>query len=1202
MRRSAVSGFALLIVVVLLLPLNVHSSEAASKGLPRQGTLKILVAGVGPAGISNVVVTGPRFKRIIHRSTTLEGLSPGRYVLHPRRFIEVRGADNPGPDVRAVVVRGRTARVTAYYFFVPKTTLTITPSQTISVAGSAGSEQTLVLSSTAPPVKVGDILASGPTPNDPLGYLLKVSSVSTAGGQDTVGAVPATLSQAIPNGSLDLSSVLASLNSALGTGPAAVTNVIRSHSTSSRAFGKFGLECSGSASVDVVPSLGFSFTGANSLLHWDGFSTSGSVSIDFAVAAGIALTASGAADCTANATVIDGVGPTVVLDAGIPVVLTPTYSVKLKGTASLSASVSQTLSDTVGVHMEAQIPPHFTSVVSSPDQGVVVNGTASGSIDLGLTATVGIKIDGVVGLNIDANPHFNFNVTPEATPWWTMQGCIDGGFSADVVFDTVIDQTSALSWCRTLAKAAGSLPSSSVPTPSTLRNKVVTAPDKSSWFVDSSGFRHSIPDTDTFFAMTAKYGAAIVLPNQSDLESIPIGSPAIEPPLLYAPGLIGGIIQTSPDSKGAVQSWVVESDGLRHWIPNYATDLCAMYVKDIPVKKASLSLSVVGTIPLSATNYSCDLSNTILQAQDQPAPLPSYFYIGGQYHWIPDQWTFRYDTEHGATLVKVPTQSQIFGLPNGGTQAPQLNVNDLPTKAIIQLDSGWTSGRSWVIRSGLRELIPFVQDDVCWRDLNNYQVVVLAQSQIDLVTPASTPGQCIIGNAIVTSSDGTSYFVDTTNSRHWIPDTDTYAVLVSQKNPVYGPWPAADVLLIPKGTDVAPVINPAAVLNTIIRRSDGVSWVVDGSGVRHHIPYVQDDVCWRDLKNLPVSRTGLTSDQANSLPEGSAWPCVIGNAVVKSSDGTSYFVDTTNTRHWIPDTETFGVLAKSYPVYGPWPAADVVLIPAGPNQPQMINPASVLNTIIRRSDGVSWVVDGSGVRHHIPYVQDDGCWRVLSDIPVRRTGRPFDQANSMHEGSAWPCVIGNAVVKSSDGTSYFVDTTNTRHWIPDTETFGVLAKSYPVYGPWPAADVVLIPAGPNQPQMINPASVLNTIIRRSDGVSWVVDGSGVRHHIPYVQDDVCWRDLKNLPVSRTGLTSDQANSLPEGSAWPCVIGNAVVKSSDGTSYFVDTTNTRHWIPDTETFGVLAKSYPVYGPWPAADVVLIPAGPNQPQMINPASVL
>src|SRR5487761_2650418 len=1108
MRRSAVSGFALLIVVVLLLPLNVHSSEAASKGLPRQGTLKILVAGVGPAGISNVVVTGPRFKRIIHGTTTLKGLSPGRYVLHPRRLIEVRGADNPGPDVRAVVVRGRTARVTAYYFFVPKTTLTITPQQTVSIAGAAGSAQTPVLSSTAPPVKVGDILASGPTPNDPLGYLLKVSSVSTAGGQDTVGAVPATLSQAIPNGSLDLSSVLASLNSALGTGPAAVTNVIRSHSTSSRAFGKFGLECSGSASVDVVPSLGFSFTGANSLLHWDGFTTSG------------------AADCTANATVIDGVGPTVVLDAGIPVVLTPTYSVKLKGTASLSASVSQTLSDTVGVHMEAQIPPHFTSVVSSPDQGVVVNGTASGSIDLGLTATVGIKIDGVVGLNIDANPHFNFNVTPEATPWWTMQGCIDGGFSADVVFDTVIDQTSALSWCRTLAKAAGSLPSSSVPTPSTLRNKVVTAPDKSSWFVDSSGFRHSIPDTDTFFAMTAKYGAAIVLSNQSDLESIPIGSPAIEPPLLYAPGLIGGIIQTSPDSKGAVQSWVVESDGLRHWIPNYATDLCAMYVKDIPVKKASLSLSVVGTIPLSASNYSCDLSNTILQAQDQPAPFPSYFYIGGQYHWIPDQWTFRYDTEHGATLVKVPTQSQIFGLSNGGTQAPQLNVNDLPTKAIIQLDSGWTSGRSWVIRSGLRELIPFVQDDVCWRDLNNYQVVVLAQSQINLVTPASTPGQCIIGNAIMKSSDGTSYFVDTTNTRHWIPDTDTYAVLVSQKNPVYGPWPAADVLLIPKGTGVAPVLNPAAVLNTIIRRSDGVSWVVDGSGVRHHIPYVQDDVCWRDLKNLPVSRTGLTSDQANSLPEGSAWPCVIGNAVVKSSDGTSYFVDTTNTRHWIPDTETFGVLAKSYPVYGPWPAADVVLIPAGPNQPQMINPASVLNTIIRRSDGVSWVVDGSGVRHHIPYVQDDVCWRDLRGIPVSRTGLTFDQANSLPEGSAWPCVIGNAVVKSSNGASYFVDTTNTRHWIPDIPTFWWYYDNYPTYGPWAAADVTSIPSGAN---LSDP--FVGNIVSSSKN-SWIVGSNLKRYWINGGIGSAVYNCLHARGAQNLGVLPDNVlTNLPDSGAW-----------------------------------------------------------------------
>ena len=115
--------------------------------------------------------------------------------------------------------------------------------------------------------------------------------------------------------------------------------------------------------------------------------------------------------------------------------------------------------------------------------------------------------------------------------------------------------------------------------------------------------------------------------------------------------------------------------------------------------------------------------------------------------------------------------------------------------------------------------------------------------------------------------------------------------------------------------------------NSIIRRSDGVSWVVDANKERHHIPYVQDDVCWRHLRGYPVSATGLSYAQANSLVEKDAWPCIIGDRVVKSDDNSSHFVDSANVRHWIQDTDTYYALSRRHPVVGPWPKADVDSLP-----------------------------------------------------------------------------------------------------------------------------------------------------------------------------------------------------------------------------------------------------------------------------------
>ncbi len=716
------------------------------------------------------------------------------------------------------------------------------------------------------------------------------------------------------------------------------------------------------------------------------------------------------------------------------------------------------------------------------------------------------------------------------------------------------------------------------PWPCIIGPAVVKASDGSSYYVDTANLRHAIPDTDTYAVLARQNAGKVYGPwPKSDVNAIPPGNAE---PHMYNP-ILHSIVRRSDGV-----SWVVDDRGVWHHIPYAQDDTCWRLVKNYAVSATGLTATRLGTID-EGDAWPCIIGNAVVKGGDG-----SSWYVDTKNtkHSIPDTDTFyAYQHIYGTALGPWSTKD-LDSVPTGRPVPHKFNAT--PNTIIRRAD-----GVSWVIGAHeVRHHIPYAQDDVCWRDLRKYPVSATNLTSSDVASLSEGDAwPCIIGNRVVKSSDGSSWYVDRTNTRHWIPDTDTYAALVRRYGAASGPWPATDVSQIPKGADNPHLFN--AQPNSIIRRADGVSWIVDASGTRHHIPYIQDDVCWRDMKKYPVSATNLSAANVNTLPEGDAWPCIIGPAVVKSSDGSSYFVDAANTRHWIPDTATYAVLARKYAkVLGPWPAKDVASLPKGPDQIKLINPQP--GTIIRRSDGVSYVVGPDYDLHHIPYAQDDVCFRDVQNRTVSATGLSNAQIGALTEHEAWPCVIGNAVVKSSNGSSWFVDRTNTRHWIPDTDTYAVMVRKYgTVYGPWAAADVNAIPKGSDTTAVVNPTP--GTIIRRSDGISYVVGSDHVLHHIPYAQDDVCWRDVRGYTVSRTRLSASQTGPpLVEGSAWPCIIGDAVVKASDGTSYYVDTKNARHWIPDGATFAVLARQYPVYGPWSTSDAYAIPKASDLTAVINP----
>lgn len=548
--------------------------------------------------------------------------------------------------------------------------------------------------------------------------------------------------------------------------------------------------------------------------------------------------------------------------------------------------------------------------------------------------------------------------------------------------------------------------------------------------------------------------------------------------------------------------------------------------------------------------------------------------------WWVDQWgwrhhilsvpTFNFLTHNHGAAIKIPVQVDLDTIPKGADQPEQLDATDLEGKIIRRDD-----GISYVVVGGHTRHIPDFATDVCAQFVDHRSVAYtnLSGTLIRSLAEDSVKFSCNLNHKILhqtNTPDPRPAYTYHDNKRFWISDGWTYKALVRSG------WPVVDV----PGWAIAPLtmggsetslLDPADVpRNTIIRRNDNVSWVVDGSGYRHHIPYSQDDVCWRDLRGFHVSATNLTGAQANSMVEKDAWPCIIGPRIVKADDNRSYTVDSTNTKRWIPDVETFWELVRrrGLPISGPWPAADVNAIPGTAAEPQLLNPDTVRNTLMcRNGDGVCWAVDGNNVRHHVPDYGSFLCWQRINNWHVSRWVS-YEQGVSLQEAAAWPCTIGHRIVKSDDSRSYLVDSNNTRHEIPDAETFWQLARWFAIVGPWPAGEVNGLRLGGREVYRIDPNSVRNTLLCRDDDVCWAVDNDGVRHHVPGFSDNVCWRWVNGWHVSRR-VNYEQAASLPEGGAWGCsldryILATTAENGKPGASYWMEGA-TRRWIQDAASF-------------------------------------
>ena len=469
------------------------------------GALTVDVADL-PAGLAGAVtVSGPDgYTREITATTTLTGLPAGAYEVGAGAVPTSGGAYYPVADVSTVVVpAGGTAQASVdYAIFVPDSTVTVNSSEVVSLSGAPGA-QVLVLGAGAPALAVGDIIVIGIGPETPDGLLAKVTSVSITNGQQTIGLTSATLLQALPSGTFDVTEALSPpvagtlLTSAqasdwrLSGGTEAVRNstfLSAPSVTNTTAGGSFNygggnpITCTNASGVSFTPTLSVS-PSFHLAAAWAPFVgvTSATVSSTISATISVSATVQAGVTCTLASTALRTIPlPPIDVQIGpVPLILVPTLALVIHGSAtsiaSVTAGISRGFTATAGLRDSGgQFSPISSATITS-DSDTLPTPTASGSLTAALGPQLAILLYGLAGPEVSIGAALNFSANTSATPWWSLQGCLEAGAGLTVpALGLSYSDPSILSVCKTLAQATTPPPLSI--TTSTLADAIVGQP------------------------------------------------------------------------------------------------------------------------------------------------------------------------------------------------------------------------------------------------------------------------------------------------------------------------------------------------------------------------------------------------------------------------------------------------------------------------------------------------------------------------------------------------------------------------------------------------------------------------------------------------------------------------------------------------------------------------------------------------------
>jgi GDSL-like Lipase/Acylhydrolase family len=470
----------------------------------------------------------------------------------------------------------------------------------------------------------------------------------------------------------------------------------------------------------------------------------------------------------------------------------------------------------------------------------------------------------------------------------------------------------------------------------------------------------------------------------------------------------------------------------------------------------------------------------------------------------------------------------------------------------------------------------------------------LARIPMDFGRPVTcvAPGE-VVGKIVVDPADNSSWMVDRTAGkppvRHHVVDTATFACLTGRGITVNRDLEHDDVASIAAGADQHQCIKPSDYVGAVLRQTDGHAFLVTNQGRRLPVPTGGDYLCLVEYQRHRVVEA--TAAQVASVPAGSgAATCAVdvaslfGKIMRRSSDGAAWYVDSDRLRHWIQDTQTWYALTdRGVQVLDGFSFAGANLVPEGSFEPRALSPQRYKHTIVRRTDGTSWMVDDNGQRHWLRSGWDFDCYRDRG-YPVAEHDLAGEQAASLSEGGeAAGCLsvadaAGTIIREGSTGTSYYVDGAGVRHWLADGWTYealqvrGVRVLSRDLT--WD--EVGSLPEGPRQPLAIAPAHIANTLLRFDNGVIDFVDGGGTRHWVPDILTAQRLQEL-GYGYSFNSMAWETAASIPEGGWQPralprWLVRGHVVRATDGTAYYVTSDDLWHWIKTGDLYNWLVAHH------------------------------
>lgn len=458
------------------------AGTVASAHHAKDATLRVVVRSLPGRLSAKIIVTGPHHvHKRASRSVTLK-LPAGAYSLSAAPVKSSSGSYYATtPRSRVVLRAGKATRSTVVYAtLVPKLTEVVPASATVSLTGDPSGPRVLTITGAAArAVRVGDSLSSGVTSAAPYGYLVKVTKVAhKSGSSATLDVENTTLLAALPTGEINAEQVLEPTAEAASVNDLRRVNLTlgRGLHGSSRAhaagftINTENLECESSAGVHLgKPTLTFSPSMA---VHasWGFFKLdSASISITAAESLSFGATADAGAHCSTSSPGI-GLFPhpitlgTFDIQVGpVPVTVTPKLQLYLSGQATIEAkttfSLEQGASVTVGASYEhgsfhpiSSLSQHFTPAFTA-------EGDASG--ELALTPTVDTLIYDVAGPSFDVGAVAKLNANVKASPWWTLQGCLQAGLGFVIPpLDLNWSDPHLIQLCKTLLSATSGPPSS----------------------------------------------------------------------------------------------------------------------------------------------------------------------------------------------------------------------------------------------------------------------------------------------------------------------------------------------------------------------------------------------------------------------------------------------------------------------------------------------------------------------------------------------------------------------------------------------------------------------------------------------------------------------------------------------------------------------------------------------------------------------